>query len=59
MDFVVGSLGTLQSLITSSVFQVVIKCLIGGLRPHFLAVCKPVVPYVPLRLKIGFKGNGC
>jgi hypothetical protein len=44
MDFVVASIGVLQSLITSSVFQVVIKCLIGGLRPHFLAACKPVIP---------------
>jgi diacylglycerol diphosphate phosphatase/phosphatidate phosphatase len=44
MDFVVGSIGLLQALITSSVFQVIIKCLIGGLRPHFLAACKPVVP---------------
>lgn len=48
MDFVVASIGVLQSLITSSVFQVIIKCLIGGLRPHFLAACKPVIPYNPL-----------
>jgi len=47
MDFVVGSFGVLQSLTTSAVFQVTIKCLIGGLRPHFLAACKPVVPYLP------------
>jgi len=47
MDFVVASVGVLQSLITSSVFQVIIKCLIGGLRPHFLAACQPVVPYEP------------
>jgi diacylglycerol diphosphate phosphatase / phosphatidate phosphatase len=47
MDFVVASIGVLQSLITSSVFQVIIKCLIGGLRPHFLAACKPVIPYDP------------
>jgi hypothetical protein len=41
VDFVVASLGVLQALITSSVFQVFIKWLIGGLRPHFLAACKP------------------
>ena len=37
-------LGLLYSLITAAVFQVMIKCLIGGLRPHFLAVCDPAVP---------------
>lgn len=47
VDFVVATFGVMQALITSSVFQVVIKCLIGGLRPHFLAACKPVVPYCP------------
>jgi diacylglycerol diphosphate phosphatase/phosphatidate phosphatase len=31
----------LYSLINAAVFQVFIKWLIGGLRPHFLAVCKP------------------
>jgi len=33
--------GLLYSLITAAVFQVFIKWLIGGLRPHFLTVCKP------------------
>jgi diacylglycerol diphosphate phosphatase / phosphatidate phosphatase len=33
----------LYSLITAAVFQVFLKWLIGGLRPHFLAVCKPKV----------------
>ncbi|KAM0691073.1 hypothetical protein Q7P36_009844 [Cladosporium allicinum] len=37
-------LGLLYSLITAAVFQVMLKCLIGGLRPHFLAVCDPAVP---------------
>ncbi|KAK7752145.1 hypothetical protein SLS62_005889 [Diatrype stigma] len=36
-----GILGLLYSLITAAVFQVFLKCLIGGLRPHFLDVCKP------------------
>ncbi|KAF5357943.1 hypothetical protein D9756_001884 [Leucocoprinus leucothites] len=30
-------------LITAAVFQVFVKWLIGGLRPHFLAVCQPRV----------------
>lgn len=34
-------IGLLYSLITAAVFQVFIKWLIGGLRPHFLDVCKP------------------
>ncbi|KAA8899509.1 phosphatidic acid phosphatase type 2/haloperoxidase [Sphaerosporella brunnea] len=34
-------LGLLYSLINAAVFQVFLKWLIGGLRPHFLAVCKP------------------
>ncbi|KAB5547380.1 phosphatidic acid phosphatase type 2/haloperoxidase [Coniochaeta sp. 2T2.1] len=36
-----GVIGLLYSLITAAVFQVFIKWLIGGLRPHFLTVCKP------------------
>ena len=35
--------GLLYSLITAAVFQVFLKWLIGGLRPHFLAVCKPKI----------------
>ncbi|KAI1340788.1 acid phosphatase/Vanadium-dependent haloperoxidase [Xylariaceae sp. FL0016] len=38
-----GILGLLYSLITAAVFQVFLKWLIGGLRPHFLDVCKPDV----------------
>ncbi|KAI8625518.1 phosphatidic acid phosphatase type 2/haloperoxidase [Xylariaceae sp. FL1651] len=36
-----GIIGLLYSLISAAVFQVFLKFLIGGLRPHFLAVCKP------------------
>ncbi|PHH58950.1 hypothetical protein CDD81_4064 [Ophiocordyceps australis] len=39
-------LGLLSSLISAAVFQVFVKWLIGGLRPHFLAVCKPDVSRV-------------
>lgn len=34
-------IGLLYSLINAAVFQVFLKWLIGGLRPHFLAVCNP------------------
>ncbi|WVQ85803.1 hypothetical protein IAT38_007971 [Cryptococcus sp. DSM 104549] len=37
------TMGLLESLITGAVFQVFHKWLIGGLRPHFLAVCDPDV----------------
>jgi len=40
-DFNNACIGILYSLITAAVFQVFLKWLIGGLRPHFLAVCKP------------------
>ncbi|TFK25824.1 lipid phosphate phosphatase 1 [Coprinopsis marcescibilis] len=40
-DFLTTTMGLLRSLLTSAVLQVIIKCLIGGLRPHFLAVCQP------------------
>lgn len=39
-------IGLLYSLITAAVFQVFLKWLIGGLRPHFLAVCKPNLPEI-------------
>ncbi|KAG8809839.1 hypothetical protein FRC17_003217 [Serendipita sp. 399] len=37
-------MGLLKSLISAALFQVIIKCLIGGLRPHFLIVCNPQIP---------------
>lgn len=40
-DFNNAIFGLLYALITAAVFQVFIKWLIGGLRPHFLAVCMP------------------
>ncbi|KAL7933964.1 phosphatidic acid phosphatase type 2/haloperoxidase [Trichoderma chlorosporum] len=36
-----GIIGLLYALICAAVFQVFCKWLIGGLRPHFLDVCKP------------------
>lgn len=41
-------IGLLYSLITAAVFQVFIKWLIGGLRPHFLYVCAPDLSRVAL-----------
>lgn len=42
-DLTATTIGLLMSLITAAVFQVFLKWLIGGFRPHFLAVCKPVI----------------
>jgi diacylglycerol diphosphate phosphatase/phosphatidate phosphatase len=41
-----ATIGLLYSLITAAVFQVFLKWLIGGLRPHFLTVCKPNIPAI-------------
>ncbi|KAG8978335.1 hypothetical protein FRB90_008438, partial [Tulasnella sp. 427] len=42
-DLMTTTMGLIQSLETAAVFQVFLKWLIGGFRPHFLAVCKPNV----------------
>ncbi|KAI2476253.1 phosphatidic acid phosphatase beta [Pyrenophora tritici-repentis] len=52
-----ATIGLLYSLIAAAVFQVFIKWLIGGLRPHFLAVCKPVIPQSILA-SVGANNNG-
>jgi membrane-associated phospholipid phosphatase len=53
-DFNNAVVGLLYSLITAAVFQVFVKWLIGGLRPHFLDVCKPDIS----RLTPGINGSG-
>ncbi|KAL1680871.1 phosphatidic acid phosphatase type 2/haloperoxidase [Schizophyllum commune] len=42
-DLLTTTMGLLKSLITAAVFQVWLKWLIGGLRPHFLTACQPNV----------------
>ncbi|KAF8892636.1 phosphatidic acid phosphatase type 2/haloperoxidase [Infundibulicybe gibba] len=42
-DLLNTTMGLLKSLITAAVFQVFVKWLIGGLRPHFYTVCQPSV----------------
>jgi membrane-associated phospholipid phosphatase len=54
-DYLTTNMGLLKSLITAAVFQVWIKWLIGGLRPHFYDVCKPNVAQGP-PTGIGFAG---
>jgi len=36
-----GILGVLYSLVLSTLFQVIIKMLVGGFRPYWLEVCQP------------------
>lgn len=40
-DWLTTNLGLLRSLVTAAVIQVLIKWLIGGLRPNFYAICQP------------------
>ncbi|CAF1002618.1 unnamed protein product [Didymodactylos carnosus] len=49
-------MGLLFSLLTATIFQVCIKWLIGGLRPHFLSVCKPNITAANVGSGHGFGG---
>lgn len=51
-----GVIGLLYSLITAAVFQVFLKWLIGGLRPHFLDVCKPDITKAKEKAGLNLKG---
>ena len=54
-------IGLLYSLISAAVFQVFLKWLIGGLRPHFLAACKPDISLATDNTGIatpGYSGRG-
>jgi diacylglycerol diphosphate phosphatase / phosphatidate phosphatase len=55
LDFANGCLGLVYALVTGTLFQVVLKKVIGGLRPHFLAVCEPRIP-IDRSLGQGFQG---
>uniref|UniRef100_A0A914P7T1 Uncharacterized protein n=2 Tax=Panagrolaimus davidi TaxID=227884 RepID=A0A914P7T1_9BILA len=47
--------GITYSLINAAAFQVFIKWLIGGLRPHFLDVCKPDPAKINFGDGVGYK----
>ncbi|KAJ6611751.1 phosphatidic acid phosphatase type 2/haloperoxidase [Mycena sp. CBHHK59/15] len=53
-DLCTTTLGLLKSLITAAVFQVWLKWLIGGLRPHFYAACQPNIQPGSAPLGAGF-----
>jgi diacylglycerol diphosphate phosphatase / phosphatidate phosphatase len=50
-----GILGLLYALATGTCFQVILKKTIGGLRPHFLSVCEPVIPSIDAAQGQGFQ----
>lgn len=54
-------IGLLYALISAAVFQVFIKWLIGGLRPHFLTACQPDISLAsnaPGTVGVGYNGQG-
>jgi len=57
-DFNNAVLGLLYSLILSSLFQVIIKQLIGGFRPIFLDVCRPDISRAASNNATGLNGVG-
>ena len=54
-DFAYGVLGLAYSMVTGTCFQVILKKTIGGLRPHFLAVCQPVIPPIDEGSGVGYE----
>ncbi|KAG6865862.1 hypothetical protein C0991_010943 [Blastosporella zonata] len=53
-DLLTTTMGLLKSLITAAVFQVWVKWLIGGLRPHFYVVCQPNIQANSAPSGVGF-----
>ena len=54
VDFSSAVLGLAYAMVTGTCFQVILKKTIGGLRPHFLAVCQPVFPPTDRSSGVGF-----
>ena len=55
-DVNTATMGLFFSLLSSTTFQVFMKWLIGGLRPHFLFVCKPNINQTSIGSGQGFDG---
>jgi len=55
-DVNTATMGLMFSLISAAIFQVFIKWLIGGLRPHFFSVCKPNINATNVGTGQGFDG---
>jgi membrane-associated phospholipid phosphatase len=48
-------IGLVYALLTGSAFQVIVKTVIGGLRPHFLSECKPDISSGATQHGLGFE----
>ncbi|CAF1095409.1 unnamed protein product [Rotaria sordida] len=55
-DVNTATMGLIFSLLSTTVFQVFIKWLIGGLRPYFFSVCKPNINVASVGTGQGFYG---
>ncbi|CAF1162639.1 unnamed protein product [Adineta steineri] len=55
-DVNAATMGLFYSLLTSTTFQVFMKWLIGGLRPHFFSVCKLNINRTSFSAGQGFDG---
>jgi len=55
-DFNTAFMGLIYAILTSTATQTIIKWLIGGLRPYFLAVCKPNILPANIGSGKGFDG---
>lgn len=54
-----GILGVVYALVLSTLFQVTVKTLVGGLRPHWLSICQPDFDGpAAFRNKSGLEGVG-
>ncbi|UJR21400.1 hypothetical protein I4U23_024490 [Adineta vaga] len=51
-----ATMGLIYAIVSGAAFQVLIKWLIGGLRPHFLSVCKPNINAANAGSGKGFDG---
>lgn len=49
-------MGTCYATLGATIFQLTIKTLVGGFRPHFLELCKPSIPNNGTNIGDGF-GN--
>ncbi|KAF2767376.1 acid phosphatase/Vanadium-dependent haloperoxidase [Teratosphaeria nubilosa] len=56
-DFSNGVMGLLLAVLGACTFQVIVKIVIGGLRPHFFDVCQPGVVF-PAAAHNGFGWRG-
>jgi membrane-associated phospholipid phosphatase len=57
-DFNNAVLGLLYSIVLATLFQVIIKMLIGGFRPYWLTICQPDISLAQSHNATGLNGVG-